>query len=114
MVWEYAFDREKSILEVKVKGKLAKTELDLMAKENLVEIKKLECYKCLLNYVATENSLGVLESYERPKEIKSLGITAQYRIAILIPPERLDTYSFLENVYRNNNLDFRVFTARDA
>jgi len=114
MVWEYSFDRDRNFLEVKVKGNLTKPELDLMAKENLVEIRKLDCYKCLLDYVATENSLTVLEAYERPKEIKGLGITAQYRIAILISPERLDAYRFLENVYRNNSLDFGVFTARDA
>lgn len=76
--------------------------MDAIAKENLVEIRKLDCYKCLLNYVETENGLSVLEAYERPEEIKGLGITARYRIAILIPPERLDAYKFLENVYRNN------------
>jgi len=85
-----------------------------MAKENLVEIRKLDCYKCLLNYLETGKGLSVLESYERPKEIKGLGITAQYRIAILVAPDRLDAFRFLENVYRNNGMDFGVFTARDA
>jgi hypothetical protein len=31
-----------------------------------------------------------------------------------VAPERIETYKFAENVYRNNNLDFGVFTARDA
>jgi hypothetical protein len=114
MVWEYSFDRDRKILEVKVKGILTKVELDAMAMENLVEIRKLDWQKCLLNYMETEKALSVLESYERPKEIKGFGITARYRIALLVPSERLDAYRFLENVYRNNNLDFGVFTARDS
>ena len=70
MDWEYSFDREKNIMEVKVKGNLTKPEMDAMAKENLVEIRKFDCYKCLLNYFQT-NASGSCELRVFPLPSKS-------------------------------------------
>jgi hypothetical protein len=113
MNWEYCFDPDRKILEVKVKGGLTRPELNAMAQENLAEIKKLECFRCLLNYEETTKGLDVLDIYERPKEIRGLGITNQYRIAILVTSEQFHKYKFVENVYKNNNFDFGVFASRN-
>lgn len=114
MEWTFAFNREQGILEVAVKGEMTPPELNAMARENLAEIKKHDCFKCLLDYRQAYRNLGVLDAYNRPKDISKIGVDRNYRIAILVPEAEYPKYAFQENVYKNSSYDLEIFTNREA
>jgi hypothetical protein len=114
MEWDYFFNTDTELLEVMVKGELSTSELNAMAQDNLEEIRKHDCFRCLLNYTGSTKDLSVVEMFHRPKEVAKIGVTAKYRIALLVRSEQYDNYKFVENVYKNNGYDFEIFIEKES
>lgn len=114
MEWAFAFNEKLGIMEVDVSGEMTREELNAMAKANLDEVKKRNCFRCLLDYRKVSRNLGILDMYDRPKDLSDVGVSRVYRIAIQVEPAAFPNYAFMENVYKNNGYELRVFTDRDS
>ena len=57
---------------------------------------------------------GIVEVYDRPEELKKIGVSQNIKVAELIKPEHREFFDFLETVCVNRGYSFSVFTDKPA
>ena len=110
MNWELVYLKEHDIVKVTVSGEATLEEL----KQQISDIIRTttanqNCNRVLIDYQALGHDLRVIDIYNLPELIQSLGANRARRVAILISqdtPNR-DDFEFYENRAQNYGFDHR-------
>ena len=90
---------------------------DTMVLDALAEAARRACRKFLVDDRGVDLRVAFIELYERPQQLKALGVKADMRVAIAYAATspRAADYRFFEDVCTNNALPLvRVFADYDA
>ena len=89
---------------------------DTMVLDALAEAARRACRKFLVDDRGVDLRVAFIELYERPQQLKALGVKSDMRVAIAFAANspRAADYRFFENVCFNNGLPLvRVFSDYD-
>jgi len=71
--------------------------------------------RCLIDHSALDSVSGdVFKIYQRPQELRGVGVSFAVRIAEVVLPSHRAHFGFLETVCRNNGFDFCIFNEQEA
>lgn len=115
MEWTIAFWPMERVLFVATSGVLdVKSSLG-MTRDVVAAVAQYGTQRCLVDFTALSGTQGgPLEIYFHADEVKQAGVTAQFKIAEVMPPAGRENFLFLETVFRNRGLNIVMFDDRAA
>ena len=110
MEWTITLHKEDRYCEVVTRGVADKDGSLNMAKAVLLASGKEKIEKVLIDHRnISAVSGGILEVYNRPKELKAAGMEPGVMVAEIVKPEHRKFFDFLETVCVNRGFLFSVF-----
>jgi hypothetical protein len=108
MEWKIEYLPDEKILYVKTNGLLTARSANLMVKEIVEAANCHQCDKQVVDHRETFFAFSLLEYYERPEINAKIGISYNWKIAMVFRELSQDTY-FMETVFKNRGYNFRQF-----
>ena len=109
MDWEFHYRQEPNYLEVIISGPLSNDELNAMAIERWVLLRRFNCRKILFDFTRITNFLNTVDIYGRPNQSERVGVLRTNYSAAIVPKLYFNDFKFLETVYKNRGFDLNVF-----
>jgi len=113
MDWEFHYRQEPNYLEVIISGALSHDELNAMAIERWVLLRRLNCRKILFDFMQITNILNTVDICSRPDQSEHVGVLRTNHSAAVVPKIYLKEFKFMENVYKNRGFDLNVFDDKE-
>jgi hypothetical protein len=110
MEWTITLNEENQYAEIVTRGLADRNGSLQMAKEISRILSKMEFKKLLIDHRnIDEVSGGIVEVYQRPQELKEIGIIPGIKVAEVIKSEHKAFFQFLETVCVNRGISFLTF-----
>ncbi len=101
---------EDRIVVVKTHGDADAKSSSEMVKSIMMSMREHQSFRCLLDHSEIHFVSGkTIEVFNRPEEIKNIGMPLKVRLAAVIPECYKEHFSFLETVCNNRGISYRVF-----
>lgn len=113
MNWEIEYMQEEGVLYIKTSGSLNDVrENQMMIADALAEAAKQGTTKCLIDDRDLTLKLGTMDIYSVPETFKTLGVSHEYKVAIVFSavPKGEDDFKFYEARAANLGYKHRLFT----
>jgi hypothetical protein len=115
MEWIISFLPEQQIVTIQTRGVADETSSLEMAKNILKTMQAHNARLCLIDHSALSAVSGkVVKIYNRPQELRGVGVPSNIKIAEVVLPAHEEHFGFLETVCRNKGFDFRIFNERES
>jgi len=115
MEWTVSFLPDQQIAVIQTRGiadGASSLEMSKSISKIMIEHKSM---RCLIDHSALSAVSGdVFKIYQRPQELRGVGVSSAVRIAEVVLPSHRAHFGFLETVCRNNGFDFCIFNEREA
>ncbi|HND47357.1 MAG TPA: hypothetical protein PLL95_02275 [Anaerolineales bacterium] len=112
MEWHIEYIPEIALLYIKTKGILTNEKANQMVAEIALAMKEHQCLCQIVDHRETVFDFRTLDYYERPKVNQQLGMSKQWRVAMIFKQLSEETL-FMETVFRNRGFEFRQFDDLD-
>ena len=113
MDWEFHYRLEPNYLEVIISGPLSHDELNAMAIERWVLLRRFNCRKLLFDFSRITNFLNTVDIYSRPDQSEHVGVLRTNYSAAIVPKVYFNDFKFMELVYKNRGFDLNVFDNKE-
>jgi len=113
MDWEFHYRQEPNYLEVIISGPLSHDELNAMAIERWVLLRRFNCRKILFDFSRITNFLNTVDIYSRPDQSEQVGVLRTNNSAAVAPQIYFKEFKFMETVYKNRGFDLNVFNNKE-
>ena len=115
MEWTITLNEENQYVEVVTRGVADRDGSIDMAKATSIAMSKNRIKKALIDH-GNINSVsgGIVEIYDRPKELKEIGTIEGIMVAEVVKPEHKEFFNFLETVCVNRGYSFSIFEDRKS
>jgi hypothetical protein len=113
MDWEFHYRQEPNYLEIIISGPLSHDELNAMAIERWVLLRRFSCRKILFDFTQITSILNTVDIYSRPDQSEQIGVLRTNHSAAVAPQIYLKEFKFMENVYKNKGFDLNVFDNKE-
>jgi hypothetical protein len=115
MEWTITQHTDDGYAEIVTQGIADKESSLAMAKACSDELRKSNITKILIDHSnISKVSGGIVDVYNRPKEMKKIGVSFDIKIAEIVRPEHKEFFKFLETVAVNRGFQFSIFLDREA
>jgi hypothetical protein len=102
--------KEDQYAEVVARGVADRKESLDMAKAIAIAMRENKIKKALIDQSNIDSvSGGIIDVYQRPKQIQEMGVTQELAIAEVVKPEHKEFFNFLETVFINRGFLFAIF-----
>lgn len=110
MEWTISFLPDHQVVVIQTQGVADEASSIEMAKNISKIMIEHKSTRCLIDHSAIHSVSGsVVNIYNRPQELRKVGISATVKIAEVVLPAHKTHFGFLETVCRNNGFDFCIF-----
>ena len=113
MDWEFHYRQEPNYLEVIISGALSHDELNAMAIERWVLLRRFNCRKILFDFTQITNILNTVDIYSRPGQSEHVGVLRTNHSSAVVPKGYFKEFKFMETVYKNRGFDLNVFDDKE-
>ena len=115
MEWTITLNEENQYVEVVTRGVADRDGSIDMAKATSIAMSKNRIKNALIDH-GNINSVsgGIVEIYDRPKELKEIGTIEGIMVAEVVKPEHKEFFNFLETVCVNRGYSFSIFEDRKS
>lgn len=113
MKWEIDYMEEEGVLYIKTSGSLSDVrENQMMIADALAEAAKHSTTNCLIDDRDLTLKLGTMDIYSVPETFQTLGVSHEYKVAIVFSavPNGNDDFKFYEARAVNLGYKHRLFT----
>jgi len=107
--WKIEYQPAENILSLKSKGIMDVPSANAMVKDLAEKAERYQCVKHLIDHRETTFAFSFMDYYERPAVNARLGISRQFRTAMIFAQIN-DNTMFMENVFRNRGYHMRHFS----
>ena len=115
MEWTITLNEENQYVEVVTRGVADRDGSIDMAKATSIAMSKNRIQKALIDHGKINSvSGGIVEIYDRPKELKEIGTIEGIMVAEVVKPEHKEFFNFLETVCVNRGYSFSIFEDRKS
>lgn len=113
MEWTITLDEENRYAEIITSGIADKDGSLEMAKAIASTLQNNKWRKILIDHRNISAVKGsTIEVYNRPEQLKAMGVIYSVLIAVVVRPEHSDFFTFLETVCVNRGFSFSIFFDR--
>ena len=105
------FVKDTKYVGVALTGEITKNDLEIARNEANLALTANNCNRILVDATRSNPRLSVLELFEFEKEHR-LRFPLGVRIALVVPPDRLENLRFAENVAQNRGVNMNLFLDR--
>jgi len=115
MEWTYSFLSNEQIVVIQTQGVADEASSLEMVKNIPALMQQYQVVRLLIDHSALSFVSGkIVDVYQRPQEIRGVGVPVKIKIAEVVLPEHKKHFDFLETVCRNRGFDFRIFNQSEA
>lgn len=108
MEWQIEYNSDENFLHIKTSGVLTTESASAMVKDVVEAAKPHGCDRQIVDHRETSFALSLFDYYERPGVNRQIGMSYQWKIAMVFRELNEDTH-FMETVFRNRGYNFRQF-----
>jgi hypothetical protein len=115
MEWTISHLSDQKIVVIRTHGVADKTSSLEMTKSISKAMAEYKVVRCLIDHSAISSVSGnTFEIYDRPQELREIGVPSNVKIAEVVLPAHKEHFGFLETVCRNRGFRFHTFDDQES
>ena len=109
MKWTISHIPESNTIHIETAGEMTVEVLNQMVKEAIEASELHNSRLFLVDHRKVLVALNILETFDRPKELSTIGFPRESRIAVVVPESSPEKFRFFETVSRNRGYRILIF-----